>query len=162
MNKINIRLLQEQELSEADSIFRLAFGTFMGLPDPIKFYGDRYYMQRWYTEQKAVFAAEIDGQLVGSNFISKWGSFCFFGPLSVHPNFWNQGVGKKLMSATMEYLRNCQTQQICFFTFSQSPKHLHFYQQFGFMPHFLTSICAKSVSQKQQQLQSIRYSQISP
>ena len=162
MNKINIRLLQEQELSEADKIFRLAFGTFMGLPDPIKFYGDRYYMQRWYTEPKAVFAAEIDGQLVGSNFISKWGSFGFFGPLSVHPNFWNQGVGKKLMSATMEYLRNCQTQQICFFTFSQSPKHLHFYQKFGFMPHFLTSICAKSVSQKQQQLQSIRYSQISP
>ena len=27
MNKINIRLLQEQELSEADKIFRLAFGT---------------------------------------------------------------------------------------------------------------------------------------
>ena len=162
MNKINIRLLQEQELSEADKIFRLAFGTFIGLPDPIKFYGDRYYMQRWYTEQKAVFAAEIDGQLVGSNFISKWGSFGFFGPLSVHPNFWNQGVGKKLMSATMECLRNWQTQHICFFTFSQSPKHLHFYQKFGFMPHFLTSICTKSVSQKQQQLKSIRYSQISP
>ena len=162
MNKINIRLLQEQELSEADKISRLAFGTFIGLPDPIKFFGDRYYMQRWYTEPKAALAAEIDGQLVGSNFISKWGSFGFFGPLSVHPNFWNQGVGKKLMSATMECLRNWQTQHICFFTFSQSPKHLHFYQKFGFMPHFLTSICTKSVSQKQQQLKSIRYSQISP
>ena len=162
MNKINIRLLQEQELSEADKIFRLAFGTFIGLPDPIKFFGDRYYMQRWYTEPKAALAAEIDGQLVGSNFISKWGSFGFFGPLSVHPNFWNQGVGKKLMSATMECFRNWQTQHICFFTFSQSPKHLHFYQKFGFMPHFLTSICTKSVSQKQQQLKSIRYSQISP
>ncbi|MGD1714018.1 hypothetical protein [Dapis sp. BLCC M172] len=47
-------------------------------------------------------------------------------------------------------------------TFSRSPKHLYFYQKFGFMPRFLTAICAKSVSQKQQQLQSIRYSQISP
>ena len=162
MNQINIRLLQEKELSEADKIFRLAFGTFLGLPDPMKFYGDANYMQRWYTNPKAALAAEIDGQLVGSNFLSKWGSFGFFGPLSVHPNFWDQGVGNKLMLATMECLRNWQTQQICFFTFSHSPKHLHFYQKFGFLPHFLTTICAKSVSQKQQQLQSVRYSQISP
>ena len=162
MNQINIRLLQKQELSEADKIFRLAFGTFLGLPDPMTFYGDTNYMQRWYTYPNAALAAEIDGQLVGSNFLSKWGSFGCFGPLSVHPNFWHRGVGKKLMSATMECFKNWQTKQICFFTFSRSPKHLYFYQKFGFMPHFLTAICAKSVSQKQQQLQSIRYSQISP
>ncbi|MGD1807921.1 GNAT family N-acetyltransferase [Dapis sp. BLCC M126] len=161
MNQINIRLLKEQELSEADQIFRLAFGTFLGLPDPMTFYGDTNYMQRWYAYPNAALAAEIDGQLVGSNFLSKWGSFGGFGPLSVHPNFWNQGVGQKLMSATMECFRNWQTQQICFFTFSRSPQHLYFYQKFGFMPRFLTAICTKSVSQKQQQLQSIRYSQIS-
>ncbi|OZH53899.1 GCN5 family acetyltransferase [Hydrocoleum sp. CS-953] len=162
MNETNIRLLQEHELPKADRIFRLAFGTFLGLPDPMKFSGNTNYMQRWYAYPKAAFAAEIDGQLVGSNFLSKWGSFGSFGPLSVHPNFWNQRVGEKLMLATMECFQNWQTQQICFFTFSRSPKHLYFYQKFGFMPHFLTAICAKYVSQKQQQLQSIRYSQISP
>ncbi len=161
MNQINIRLLKEQELSEADKIFRLAFGTFLGLPDPMTFSGDTNYMQRWYAYPKAAFAAEIDGQLVGSNFLSKWGRFGSFGPLSVHPNFWNQGVGKKLMETTMECFRNWQTQQICFFTFSRSPKHLYFYQNFGFMPRFLTAICTKYVVQKQQELQSIRYSQIS-
>ncbi len=80
-------------MSEADKIFRLAFGTFLGLPDPIKFYGDTNYMQPWYAYPKAALAAEIDGQLVGSNFLSKWGGFGCFRPLSIHPNFWNQGVG---------------------------------------------------------------------
>ncbi|MEB3342133.1 GNAT family N-acetyltransferase [Okeania sp.] len=160
MNQINIRLLQKQELSEADKIFRLAFGTFLGLPNPIKFSFDTNYMQRWYTNPNAALAAEINGQLVGFNFLSKWGGFGFFGPLSVHPNFWNQGVGNELMSATMECFRNWQTKQISLFTFSQSPKHLHFYQKFGFMPHFLTAICAKLVCQKQQELKSIRYSKI--
>ena len=62
----------------------------------------------------------------------------------------------------MECFKNWQTKQICFFTFSRSAKHLYFSQRFGFTPHFLTAICAKSVSQKKQKLQSIRYSQISP
>ncbi|MGK7922365.1 MAG: GNAT family N-acetyltransferase [Trichodesmium sp.] len=162
MNNINIRLLQEHELPKADKIFRLAFGTFRGLPEPMKFCGDANYMQRWYTNPKAALAAEIDGQLVGSNFLSKWGSFGGFGPLSVHPNFWDRGVGQKLMEVTMECFENWQTQQISLFTFSRSPKQLHFYQKFGFLPHFLTAICAKSVNQKEDKLQSIRYSQISP
>ena len=29
--------LQEADLAEADRIFRLAFGTFLGLPNPIEF-----------------------------------------------------------------------------------------------------------------------------
>lgn len=161
MNQINIRLLQEQELPEADRIFRLAFGTFIGLQNPMEFAGNANYMQRWYTYPKGALAAEINGQLVGSNFAYHWGTFCCFGPLSVHPNFWNQGVGQKLMEATMECFKNWQTQQICLFTFSGSHKHLCFYQKFGFVPRFLTAICAKAVEKKQQQLQSIRYSQIS-
>ncbi len=35
MTQIKIRLLKEQELPEANKIFRLAFGTFIGLPDPM-------------------------------------------------------------------------------------------------------------------------------
>ena len=36
---IRIRPLEERELPEADRIIRLAFGTFMGLPDPTKTFG---------------------------------------------------------------------------------------------------------------------------
>lgn len=161
MTQVNIRLLQEQELPEANKIFRLAFGTFIGLPNPMEFAGDASYIQRWYTYPKTALAAEINGQLVGANFPFHWGSFGCFGPLSVHPNFWNQGVGQKLMAATMEYFKTWQTQQICLFTFCHSPKHLCFYQKFGFVPRFLTAICSKNIAKKQQELQSVRYSQIS-
>jgi hypothetical protein len=32
-----VRSLQESDVREADRIFRLAFGTFLGLPDPPSF-----------------------------------------------------------------------------------------------------------------------------
>lgn len=35
--EISIRPLQESDIPEADRIFRLAFGTFLNLPDPMKF-----------------------------------------------------------------------------------------------------------------------------
>jgi len=37
---INIRPLEKPDLPEADRIFRVAFGTFLGLPDPQAFGGD--------------------------------------------------------------------------------------------------------------------------
>ena len=39
-SKIKIRQLVEGDLATADHMFRLAFGTFLGLPDPITFSGD--------------------------------------------------------------------------------------------------------------------------
>lgn len=62
---ISIRLLEENELAAAEHIFRLAFGTFIGLPQPTDFCGDANYVQtRWLVDRTAAFAAEVDGQLV--------------------------------------------------------------------------------------------------
>jgi hypothetical protein len=38
--EIRTRPLEQQDLVEADRIMRLAFGTFLGLPDPMKMFGD--------------------------------------------------------------------------------------------------------------------------
>jgi len=70
MTQIKIRLLKEQELPEANKIYRLAFGTLIGLADPMEFYSDANYMMRWYAYPEAALAAEIEGKLVGSNFLS--------------------------------------------------------------------------------------------
>jgi len=37
--------LQSIDLSEADRIFRVAFGTFLGLPNPVEFAGDADYVR---------------------------------------------------------------------------------------------------------------------
>jgi len=56
----------------------------------VEFYSDANYMMRWYAYPEAALAAEIEGKLVGSNFLSLWGSVGTFGPLSVHPDFMGQ------------------------------------------------------------------------
>ena len=38
---IKVGLLKKSEVAEAGRIVRLAFGTFLGVPDPLDFMGDR-------------------------------------------------------------------------------------------------------------------------
>jgi hypothetical protein len=65
----------------------MAFGTFLGLPDPMTFAGDADYIRtRWRAAPEAALTAEIDGQVVGSNFATRWGSVGFLGPLTVDPS----------------------------------------------------------------------------
>ena len=40
-----IRSLTESDLKEADTIFRLSFGTFLGMSDPMTFFGDADYVK---------------------------------------------------------------------------------------------------------------------
>lgn len=147
---ISIRLLQADELAEADHIFRLAFGTFIGLPQPTDFGGDANYVQpRWKIDPTAAFAAELDGKLVGSNIASCWGSVGTFGPLSVHPDFWGQGIAQRLIEPVMAQFAQWETRQAGLFTFPNSPMHHALYQKFGFYPRFLTFIMAKPIQSVQ-------------
>ena len=83
---IKISLLKKNEIEEADRIVRLAFGTFLGLPNPLDFMGDRTFMApRWRSTHVKVIAAREGDRLIGSNVATRWGSFGFFGPLTVLP-----------------------------------------------------------------------------
>lgn len=158
---ISIRPLQTSELAIADQIFRLAFGTFRGHPDPATYGGDTTYMKRWFLDPSAAFAAEVDGRVVGSNFAIRWGSFAMFGPLTVHPDYWGRGVAQQLIEAAIECFHRWDIQQAGFFTFSNSPLHLHLYQKFGFSPRFLTALMSKSIEPAGQlTLPGIRYSEL--
>ncbi|GAX38456.1 GNAT family N-acetyltransferase [Nodularia sp. NIES-3585] len=157
----SIRLLQANELATADHIFRLAFGTFVGLPEPTEFYGDAtFFDHRWKTNPNAAFAAEVDGKLVGSNLVINWGSFGYFGPLSIHPDFWNQGLGQRLIEPAIACFTDWNTQLSGLFTFAQSPKHHALYQKFGYRLRFLIAILAKSVQSSQPLPPGTRFSQM--
>jgi GNAT superfamily N-acetyltransferase len=143
---ISVRPLRESDLSIADQIMRLAFGTFLGLPEPASFMGDASYVRtRWKANPDAAFAAEINNELVGSNFATNWGSVGFFGPLTIRPDLWDRGVGKRLMAPVMECFDKWQTRHAGLFTFAHSQKHIGLYQKFGFSPRFLTAIMSKPV-----------------
>lgn len=144
--EVKIRSLKKDDLPDADYTMRLAFGTFMQLPEPQRFgEGSECVKTRWVADPSAAFAAEIDGKLVGSNFATRWGSFGFFGPLTVHPDFWDRGVAKRLLEPTMGLFSKWGVRHSALFTFAHSPKHLGLYQRFGFWPRYLTTIMSKTV-----------------
>jgi GNAT superfamily N-acetyltransferase len=143
---IVVRPLEERDLPAADRLLRLAFGTFIGLPDPSTFMGDADYVRtRWLADPTAAFAAEVEGEIRGSNFATHWGSVGFFGPLTVHPDLWDQGVGKRLMQPVLECFQRWRVTHAGLYTFAHSQKHVRLYQKFGFWPRFLTAIMSKDV-----------------
>jgi len=144
---LSIRPLTAQDLSEAGRIIRLAFGTFLGAPEPEHFWADMDYAStRWYADSTAAFGAELDGALVGSNFATRWGNVGFFGPLSVRPDLWDQDIGQRLMEPIMARLHAWGVQHVGLFTFAHSPKHIGLYQKYGFWPRFLTAVMSKPVA----------------
>jgi GNAT superfamily N-acetyltransferase len=158
---ISVRPLQERDLPVADHLMRLAFGTFLGLPEPTSFMGDTNYVRtRWRAEPAAAFGAEVNGELVGSNFVTNWGSLAFFGPLTVHPDLWDQGVGRRLMGPVMDCFTRWGTKQAGLFTFAQSQKHVSLYQKFGFWPRFLTVIMSETVVQRGRRSQWTSFSAV--
>jgi predicted N-acetyltransferase YhbS len=159
---LNVRSLLKEDLKDADHVFRLAFGTFLGMPDPMKFAGDADYLRtRWLTDPSAAFVAELDGRVVGSNFAARWGTFGFFGPLTVHPDFWDRGIAKRLLNPTMELFSKWGVTHTALFTFAQSPKHFGLYRTFGFWPRCLTLIMSKQVQKGVAATESSNFSDVS-
>lgn len=141
---IEVGPLKEKELEEADRIVRLAFGTFLGLPNPLDFMDDRTMMApRWRSAHVSVLAARDAGRLVGSNVLTRWGSFAFFGPLTVLPEYWDRGVAQGLLERTMAIFEKWGVRRSGLYTFSQSAKHVGLYQKFGYWPRYLTAIMTR-------------------
>jgi hypothetical protein len=92
---------------------------------------------------KVIGAREGD-RLIGSNVATRWGSFGFFGPLTVLPEFWDRGVAQSLLEATMKVFDRWGVGHTGLFTFPQSAKHVGLYQKFGYWPRYLTAIMGRT------------------
>jgi GNAT superfamily N-acetyltransferase len=142
---IEVGPLQEAEVEEADRIVRLAFGTFLGMPNPLEFHGDRHLMApRWRSAHVKVLAAREGGRLIGSNVVTRWGSFGFFGPLTVLPEYWDRGVAQRLLESTIKIFDRWGVRHTGLFTFPHSTKHVALYQKFGYWPGYLTAVMTRT------------------
>jgi len=141
-----VRALEDSDLGDAALIVRLAFGTFLGAPDPSTFWNDRDYVYgRFRAPHVAGFGASLDGKLVGSNFATRWGSVGFFGPITVRPGLQDSGIARKLLDRTMAQFHSWDSRHVGLFTFPESAKHIALYQKYGFYPRFLTAVMAAPV-----------------
>jgi GNAT superfamily N-acetyltransferase len=160
--EICIRPLTDSDLQQADHIFRLAFGTFLGLSDPMTYAGEANYIKsRFHANPSGAYAAEVNGKLVGSNITTNWGSVGFFGPLTIHPEYWNQGIAQKLLETTMKLFDKWNTEYAGLFTYANSLKHIDLYQKFNFWPYFLTVIMSKVVKHNYNNKSSLKWSKFS-
>ena len=58
---------------------------------------ERAFMQTHLEHMELIIVDDDDhgngnGKLIGSNFIANWGSVGFFGPLTIHPDYWGKGI----------------------------------------------------------------------
>lgn len=142
-DRVKVGLIRKNELAEADRILRVAFGTFLGLPNPAEFMGDRdLLISRWHGPHVEVLAARQDGRLIGTNVATQWGSFGFFGPLTILPEYWDRGVAQLLLQATEKIFNKRGVKRAGLFTFAASAKHVGLYQKFGYWPQYLTALMA--------------------
>ena len=118
--RFQVGLLRETELVEAGRIMRLAFGTFLGLPNPMDFMDDRDFISpRWRSRNTKVLAAREDGKLIGLTVVSRWGSFRLLGPLAILPDYWNRGVAQQLFAAAMKVFDRWGVRHSGLFTFAE-------------------------------------------
>ena len=143
----DVRPMRADDLEAADQVLRLAFGTIRCLPDPSAAFGDADYVHtRFRAAPECAWVVEVDGDVVGSVFATRWGSFGFFGPLSVDPGLWDRGLGGRLLRPVLEAFATWNVRQAGLFTFADSAKHLGLYQKHGFWPGSLTAVTAKATS----------------
>ncbi|MGO9700448.1 MAG: GNAT family N-acetyltransferase [Xanthobacteraceae bacterium] len=158
-----VAALDEKDLPEAERIFRLAFGTFLGAPDPERFWADRDYVYaRHRAPHVAAYGATLDGTLVGSNFATKWGSVGFFGPITVRPDLHDRGIARALLARTIEQFDAWGTRHAGLFTFAQSAKHVGLYQKYGFYPRFLTALMTSPSGQANKVFGVSRFGALTP
>ena len=143
---VDVRPMRTDDVEAADHVMRLAFGTIRGLPDPSAAFGDADSVRtRFRAAPEYAWVAEHDGDVVGSVFAARWGSFGFLGPLSVDPGHWDRGIGGRLLQPVLGAFASWNVRQAGPFTFADSPKHLRLYQRHGFWPGSLTVVTAKEV-----------------
>ena len=144
--EVEIRPMREEDVATADRVFRQAFGTFVGMPDPLQFMGDAVLIKtRFKADPSAAFVAIHNGEVVGSNIATNWGSVGFFGPLTIRPDLWDKGISHKLLAPVVEKFAQWNNKHLGLFTFAHSPKHIALYQRYDFWPRYLTAIMARPV-----------------
>jgi len=142
---VQIGPLKKTEVEEAERIMRAAFATFLGLPSPDEFMGDRMLLTpRAQAGHVTVLAARAEGKLIGTNAATRWGSFAFFGPLTVLPEYWDRGVAQALLEATIKVIDRWGVRHSGLYTFAQSAKHVGLYQKFDYWPQHLTAILTQT------------------
>ena len=141
---ISVRAMRAHDVDAADLVMRNAFGTFWGLAEPHRAFGDSDLMRtRFASGTDGAFVAVRDDEVVGAVLATRWGSSAAMGPLVVRPDLWDQGIAHRLLEPVNDLLDAKGVTLAGLFTFANSPKHVGLYQRFGYWPQHLNAIMTR-------------------
>lgn len=143
---MEIKALNTSHLTELESLVRVAFAKHIGIPDPNSFNSGASLASRFEVAADGAFGTFIDNKLVAAIFCTPWGSFGFFGPLVVLPEYWGSGLAQALIEKADQFFKDKNIELAGLYTFSNSPKHLALYQKFGYWPKQLTALMSTEIS----------------
>ncbi|MCI0548544.1 MAG: GNAT family N-acetyltransferase [Candidatus Rokubacteria bacterium] len=151
---IKIRRVRKGDLAKVRDVIEQAFGDLferqMGSRPRQVFGGAQYVHHRWLMEPWGCFVAEEgEGKIVGAAVAVLWGTVGVVGPIAVMPNYQNQDIGQQLMTACDAFFEENKATLAGVVTYPQSPRHLLFYQKFGYRPRGLTVIAAKPLDRRE-------------
>jgi len=123
-----IRNMQYKDIEEIKEIDRLCFKADFNRTAE----GIQGYIEAGFNSSLVY---EIDNKVVGFNFIHPWGSFAWFGPFGVHPDYQGKGIGKVLINHTIKTLKEgYKVSTIGLNTMPESQYNIGFYMSLGFTP----------------------------
>jgi ribosomal protein S18 acetylase RimI-like enzyme len=147
---ITIRLMCEKDTGAVRQVDVLAFGTWWK-----QLKGESAELpQRTHTNVLALrekdpegcFVAEEDGRVLGFVFSRTWGGVGWFGTFAVLPEYQGRGVGKQLIAASLDYLRQDPGRVIGLETMPESPYNLGLYLRRGFQARLPTFLLSKPLA----------------
>ncbi len=150
---IKIRRVRKGDLSKVRDVLEQAFSDFferqLGTRPRQVFGGAQYVHHRWLMEPWGCFVAEEgDGKIVGAAVAVMWGTLGLVGPVAVLPNYQNQGIGQQLLTACQGFFDENKAMVQGVATYPASPKHLLFYQKFGYRPRGLVMVMARALERR--------------
>lgn len=136
---VTLRQMTERDLAPATALFREAFRTLLNVTDRALGDGD-FVNPRFRLNPEGSMVAESQGQLLGTNFVSRWGSVAVLGPVVVRPRGWTGGAGKLLHEAAVKQADAWGCTLMGGFTFAHTPNHLDFFVRTAMWPRLLTMV----------------------
>jgi ribosomal protein S18 acetylase RimI-like enzyme len=98
-------------------------------------------------DPEGCFVAEEDSRVVGFILSRTWGGVGWFGTFAVLPEYQGRGIGKRLIAASLDYLRRDPDRVIGLETMPESPYNLGLYLQQGFQARFPTLLVSRMLDE---------------
>jgi len=147
---VDIRMMQQSDLDDvrdvdSEAFFAWAKGTY---GDPVTRFRrtrDNVRACLW-RDPQGCFVATDDGRVVGFILSRTWGGVGWFGTFGVLPDQQRRGIGKRLIAASLDYLRQEPQRVIGLETMAESASNLQLYLQLGFQLAWPTLVLRRQLA----------------